>query len=141
MTKTIPKTIAHIGVKKIKELGFFMLNEKDIEQSLIEYETKVNPVIHLERREVEVILDVQFKDKEDSLLSIKVATTFYIENIADFLEEESDTLDIPENIWIIMVSLSFSHTRALLAKNTNGTSLERLILPIVDPKTLLKLQD
>ncbi len=136
MNKNTAIESTKIGIKKIKEIGFFWEGEKDISQASLSYHIEINTNLHAEKEEVEVIVSATFKDKEDAFLSIKVATTFYIEHITQFIDK-TNALHLPEQIGSLISEISFAHTRALLARNTNGTAFELLILPVIDAKNFM----
>ncbi|MBC7411892.1 MAG: hypothetical protein H7331_05495 [Bacteroidia bacterium] len=47
-----------------------------------------------------------------------------------------DDVRLPDSIIITLLSLSISHTRALLYNRTLGTKYENYIIPIVNPTEL-----
>ena len=61
---------------------------------------------------------------------------FSVLELADFHKPDSETYDIPNNVMVTFLSLSVSHTRALLAKNAQGTNFAGLYIPIVNPSDL-----
>lgn len=68
--------------------------------------------------------------------SINVHNAFKVKDVKDFVE--NDTIYIPTNFLITLVSLSISHTRALFSKNLDGTALNGIIMPIIDPVDFCK---
>jgi len=61
---------------------------------------------------------------------------FSVLELADYHKSENETYDIPDNVMVTFLSLSVSHTRALLAKNSQGTKFAGLYIPIVNPTDL-----
>jgi hypothetical protein len=83
--------------------------------------------------EIQIVADLIPIESDFKLLHIRVANGFVIENLVSFWSKESNMINIPEVLFITMLSMSITHTRALLAKNTSGTIFEKFLIPIVNP--------
>jgi hypothetical protein len=81
------------------------------------------------------------KNKKNIILKIIVLNIFEVTDLKSYqvkeLEPES-VFKIPDDVMINLVGLSISHTRSLIAKGTNGTNLESIILPVIDAEGFLK---
>lgn len=137
-TEISGKTI-NIGIKEIRQKYFLIEESKEINEESIQYNIETNTQITIEKDEMSVLMGATFIDNEEVFLAIKVMTTFYIENLSHFVDDakQDEIVNLPEKIWIIVMGLSYSHTRAMLAQQTNGTKYQHFILPIVEPQTLL----
>jgi hypothetical protein len=130
-----------IGVKKIKEIEFFV--DEDItlaNPAEIKFGFKVTLNLILEDKTAEMVLTAFFSDKYQGnvFMRIKTSNVFLLLELADFHKSENDKFNIPDNVLVTLLSLSISHTRALLAKNAIGTKFADLYIPIVNPVDVFK---
>ena len=131
----------NIAVKKIKELEFF-INEAvslaDPPSYIFSFELTVN--LDLIENTVEMVLTAIFLDENQGnvFMRIKTSNVFLLLELADFHVNEGTEFNIPDNIMVTFLSLSISHTRALLAKNAIGTKFADIYIPIVNPSEILK---
>lgn len=131
----------NIGIKKIKEIEFFINEDitlKNPQEFNIRFELTTN--IILAENYVEMVLSAIFSAGSDDNVFLKIRTSnlFIILELSSFHNVENDSFDIPDNALVTLLSLSISHTRALLAKNSIGTKFSELIIPIVNPTEVLK---
>jgi hypothetical protein len=130
-----------IAIKKIKDIEFSVneaLSPEDLASFNFGFELTINLV--LDDNSVEMILSAIFSDKPqgDIFMKIKTSNVFSLLELADFHNPENNEFNIPDNILVTLLSLSISHTRALLAKNAQGTKFADLYIPIVNPSEVLK---
>ena len=128
-----------IAISRIKEVEYFINESIELQpgaQVNINFQVTTN--FKLEDKTVEMILTAQFAEVTEGivLLKIKTSNVFSVLELADFHKPESETYDIPDNVMVTFLSLSVSHTRALLAKNAQGTKFAGLYIPIVNPTDL-----
>jgi hypothetical protein len=86
---------------------------------------------------VMVIIGVKIFDNDKANLLGDVATNcmFFIENFSEIITTKADnTFVIPDNLLIVLNSISLSTTRGILWSSFRGTPLHTALLPIVDPK-------
>jgi len=76
-------------------------------------------------------------EREKILIGSKVRTGFRLAYETP-IKKEGETIDLDEKFWVTMLSLSLSHVRAITARSTNGTLLQNLVLPIVNPGTIFE---
>lgn len=74
---------------------------------------------------------------EETFLSIDVQTVFEVENWNQFVVDDN-ILDFPPEFLVTIISISVSHTRALLAAQTAGTLYGDMVLPIVNAIDMAK---
>jgi len=128
-----------IAISRIKEVEYFINESNELlpgNQVNINFQVKTN--FKLEDNTVEILLTAQFIEMAEgiALLKIKTSNVFSVLELADFHNPLSQTYDIPDNVMVTILSLSVSHTRALLAKNAQGTKFAGLYIPIVNPTDL-----
>ncbi len=84
---------------------------------------------------VKVYLD---KEKKLELGCIELLNTFQIPELKQYLLEEKNILDLPIPLEFALISISISHTRAMLYSKCAGTFLQDAMLPIVNPMDFIK---
>lgn len=129
----------NIAISRIKEVEYFINESFELQpgaQVNINFQVTTN--FKLDDKTVEMILTAQFAEITEGtvLLKIKTSNVFSVLELADFHKPESETYDIPDNVMVTFLSLSVSHTRALLAKNAQGTKFASFYIPIVNPADL-----
>lgn len=72
------------------------------------------------------------------LMKIKTSNVFLFLELANYHKPDTNEFNIPDNVMVTFLSLSISHSRALLSKNAMGTKFADLIIPIVNPSDILK---
>lgn len=131
----------NIAVKKIKEVEFFVNEEIELANppiANISFELTTN--INLDEKSVEMLLTTFFTDtiQGNMFMKIKTSNVFLFLELINFHKTETNEFDIPDNVLVTFLSLSISHSRALLAKNALGTKFADLYIPIVNPSEILK---
>jgi hypothetical protein len=130
------QTQVNIAIKKIKDIEFFINEECESANppvSNISFELTIN--INLNEKSVEILLSTIFVDPSqgDVLMKIKTSNVFLFSELPNFHKSDSNEFNIPDNVLVTFLSLSISHSRALLAKNALGTKFADLYIPIVNP--------
>ena len=128
-----------IAISRIKEVEYFINESLGLQpgaQLNINFQATMN--FKPDDNTVEILLTAQFIEMAGGipLLKIKTSNVFSVLELADFYNPQSQTYDIPDNVMVTILSLSVSHTRALLAKNAQGTKFAGLHIPIVNPTDL-----
>ncbi len=68
-------------------------------------------------------------------LDIKVQ--FSIKNMEEFIEEENKSIKLPEILMANLITLVISTSRGIWAEKIRGTKIQKIILPLLDPRKLL----
>lgn len=134
-------TQVNIAVKKIKDVEFIVNEELKLAEPLIaniNFELITN--FSLNEKTVEILLTTFFTDPVTNsvFMKIKTSNVFLFLELADFYQADKEAFEIPDNVLVTFLSLSISHSRALLAKNAMGTKYSELYIPIVNPSDILK---
>ena len=137
MTANAPQKLPDLSIIKIKESSFFV-NEflfkpnKEVAANLIQ---KMG--FNLEKELVDFTMQVEHKymDTDEVFAFIEVHNFFKIVELKKFVDisVEPNNVKIPPHTLLIMLTLSISHTRALLSKNMLGTPFGNVLMPIIDP--------
>jgi hypothetical protein len=140
MTKKKPNTEFEIGITKVKELGFSLDESAAIGSKQLHMNLQVQFSYDLPNNSIVLQLSVAFMNDANLPISrVEVANHFIMANLKQYINpKHSDVLQIPEEAMTLLLSISYSHARALLARHLNGTSLESLVLPIISPSQVLK---
>jgi hypothetical protein len=135
------QTQVNLAVKKIKDVEFFINEELELANptiSNIRFELTIN--CDLKEKSVEFLLTTIFVDPKNGniLMKIKTSNVFIFLELSDYYKPDTNEYNIPNNVMVTFLSLSISHSRALLSKNALGTKFADLIIPIVNPSEILK---
>ena len=89
---------------------------------------------NLEKRVVVITsIDLIFKENLQNHASIKTSCIFAIENLQDFIVENSNEVKFPQQFVTTLNSIALSTTRGIMFSHFKGTFLNNVILPIIDP--------
>lgn len=92
------------------------------------------------RIRLEVILDGL--DDKDQSIGIQgdfgIEFHFHIDNLEIFIEETDGIKKISGILGSTLISIAFSTARGIILERTQNTLLNGIILPIIDPKELIK---
>lgn len=129
-----------ISINRIKELEFNMTQNEDVSYDNVQLGFNVVLNIENEKKTIDFQLSFDLIDiaENNVLVHIKVSNVFKVDNLETFLKDDGKTFDIPDNGLVTMLSLSISHTRALLSKSTQGTAYSSFLIPIVNPVEIMK---
>lgn len=94
---------------------------------------------------LELKVDITALNSSDEPIGINASYThsftFYVENLEDFLEpneEQGKTSNIDALMVAVLVGIAYSTVRGIVFTRTQGTSLNSVILPVIDPKKMLE---
>lgn len=131
----------NIAIKKIKEVEFSVNEEVELtDPPVVNISFELTTNIVLEEKSIELLLTAFFSQQSGGNVFMKIRTSnkFLLLELADFQKPEPNEFNLPDNVLVTLLSLSISHTRALLAKNAIGTKFAELYIPIVNPSEILK---
>lgn len=125
------------------ELVDFSLNHPL--QPLIQ-ETKYKFNINIEQKFIEqqnlvaIMTTVNMIHEEDQQVhgSIKTNCLYLIDNLAQYINEEIKSVELPDQFNTTLISISLSTTRGIMFSQFKGTFLHNTILPIVNPTEFRK---
>ncbi|HXD78714.1 MAG TPA: hypothetical protein VN616_12940 [Puia sp.] len=135
--------ILAIRVKRIKETFFFINERLHIPDPSKLVKLELIPMLgfHLESNSVGLLIRAyyHYEDRplDEILVDVKVETRFEILNLTDCFDE-TGTLILPQDTIVTIVSLSISHTRAILAQSLSGTVWQEVIMPLINPTDIAR---
>jgi hypothetical protein len=126
-----------IGIKRIKDISFSIFEEKIIPDPnrmiKIEFQNTVsfNTDMDILNFTFRVYYHYENESVENILLDAKVQNIFAIPNLKRFLKSPTH-LDLPDGLVQALTAMTIAHTRAMVAKNSAGTMLQDVLIPIVN---------
>lgn len=146
--------IVDIGISRIKLLGYAvdetLYHGKDEDENLnLQFQHIV--AVDIPKNELIFTLRAFYSYSETSddfrLMDFHVQNVFFIKDFVNYVVDKDNgekDINLNENAWTIIASLSLSHTRAFMSNSIHDTIYKHFIIPIVNPieftKGLLKLK-
>lgn len=131
-----------IAIKKVKMLSFGIDESNElpavediniqIEQNL-SFFTKDDTLV--------LLLNITFSSKSTERIWMNgtVQNVFTIKDLRRMVDPKNpDLLNIPDNMLSTLLSISISHSRALVAQNAMGTAFQDIYVPLVNPEQVAK---
>jgi hypothetical protein len=133
-----------ISVRRIKELAFFInetLMRPDGSNQPLKLEVALGISFKIDLNLVFILVRVYYhypdSPPSEIITDIQVQNVFEIEDLKKFLVN-GEQLILPQDVIITLVGISYSHTRALFAKNISGTIFQDNLMTIVSPIDISK---
>ncbi len=131
-------------IRRIKDTSFFVnenLFKANHETGTLKVDIQQGLGFSIDKNILDLKTRVKYRypesTKEDiPLAQIEVQNVFEVIGLSAFLSDNK--LKLPQELIINLVSLSISHTRALLSKNLSGTVFQDEIMSVIDPENLAK---
>jgi hypothetical protein len=131
-----------IAIKKVKQLSFGIDETAEvpapddinvhIEQSL-SFSTKDDTIV--------LLLNITFSSRSTEKIWMNgiVQNVFTLKDIRRMVDpKKPDVLNIPDTMLSTLLSISISHSRALLAQSAMGTAFQDIYIPLVNPELVAK---
>ncbi len=138
--ETIDQTSEKINIQGIELLEYSIVSAEKTLPETMEYKFDIylEHKIALDQKKIFVITSIRiYNEKMDFIPgNIKVGCIFGLPEIEKFVSENQQ-IDIPEPILTMLNSITFSTVRGVMFTLFKGTFLHNVILPIIDPKTLV----
>jgi hypothetical protein len=84
---------------------------------------------------VSVFLDTE---KKIQLGFLSLSNVFFIHELIRFADDSTKTYKLPADFEAVIISISLSHSRAILISKCAGTFLQNALLPILDPNAFIR---
>lgn len=106
----------------------------------------ISVAMTIEKEDSSVVIDIKselFNNVENqSLITHTGRTLYYLKGLEETYSQEKDSFDLPSNLLLQLLSIAYTHSRALLAKEISPTCYhEKYFLPIIDPRDLIDMLD
>ena len=127
-------------IKDISTLEFsvknLQLNLTELKENLI---FKVTPSFSLDVVskvvDINTLIGIYFdKKKQNRICELLTSIKFGVKNIDSFIDKKDDNLvNLPDQFIQTLISISLSTSRGILAAKTEGTILNGIYLPVLNP--------
>lgn len=109
------------------------------QESTYNFDINIEHRINSEEKLVNVLtsIDVIHEESKQSQASIKTSCIFVIPNLHDFISGNSKQINLPDQFVVTLNSISLSTTRGIMFSQFKGTFLHHVILPIINPSSLV----
>jgi len=104
----------------------------------------IGVAMSIKNEDSSIVFDIssQLIDKlNESILVEHVGrTVYFIRGLEDVYSSEQDAYDLPSEFLLQLLSIAYTHSRALLASEISPTCYhEKYFLPVIDPRDLLEM--
>ena len=130
------------AIKEIKEMEFIVNETIDV-GSLIDtnYTVDVLPVVGEEKIQMSITFSYLKNETKEVVMKSKVMTTYLIRDLKSKVKKTDnniDAVDLPDQLWIALFSIAFTHTRAILARSSAGSKYGHMLMPAINPEIEFK---
>ena len=126
------------GLRSFKILDFELIEDVvDYNEENLGYSFQFRLEASQKESTISVLLKITAQEGEnaDKIISrIETRTTFHISEIDKIADGES--LNLPKNLGITLLSISLSTTRGAFAAKTEGHFLENHLIPLLNPQMM-----
>jgi hypothetical protein len=140
MSEEVQQDQFHLNIKKVRLIAFKINEEVDAPTSQLQ-KINMQQMIQYSLADLTITLDltISFCTSEDLLFMEGTSqNVFTIQELAKMVvSENQDLINIPDNILAMLLSISISHTRALMSQSVLGSKFQDIIIPIVNPGDLV----
>ena len=130
----------HLNIKKVR-LTAFRINQVVEAPSPPLQKINMQQIISYSLEDLAITLEltISFSTPEDVLFMEGTSQNVFsvLELHRMVVSENKDLINIPDNILVMLLSISISHTRALMSQSALGTKFQDIIIPIVNPGELM----
>lgn len=123
LTVNEPDTFSKENIDVIGEFGFQTVG---IEDNAVELS-------------FDIVSSFVIRDTQEILVKHAAITKYKIINIKNILDQDSNALNLPDQLMVTLYGMAHTHARALLAAELKTTIFkDKLFIPIIDPSAILK---
>ncbi len=104
--------------------------------------TNIDFAFNMEQNGFQVIFSLGYqydlKGSLISLLELVVLSDFVIKDMKNVVEIRNEAVHIPDELLINLVRITYSSIRGIVFAKTQGSYLNKFILPLIDPGALIR---
>jgi hypothetical protein len=132
------KTQQHLfgyQIKKIKCLSFKINEDIEVDLPTLMVNLNYRTTYNIEGGYFDFALDISFspKDKPDvKCMEFDILNRFAVLDLAKYIDKETESFNFPPQVLVNILSLSISHSRAIISQQIGGTKYNDVIIPITD---------
>ena len=135
----------NLGLKiaKLEDLGFtYQKPEESVPTERIDFSMEHKITSGDDDQNIVFILKPRFSTgkKEPKLISEFIfKVVFEVQGLEKLeVKKDEEELEVPDQLIVTLFSIAYSTMRGAFFEKNKGTMAERLILPIIDPKSILE---
>jgi hypothetical protein len=108
--------------------------------TVFSFDLQLKQSFNLDRELVIVtcIINVLDNDTQSKLGYIKASCLYFVEKLNKYIDKEHNTIALPEDVTVMLNSISISTVRGVMYGVFRGTFLNGAILPVVNPSQSVK---
>ncbi len=129
-------------LKNINIIKFYFNNSNNdkIRTDKLTSEFSVGFNINKDKEIITIQIDVKIKGKDANQSDISELIVNYDYHVIGLknIEQNDDKLKMPDEFLLSIIAISFSTTRGIFYEKCAGNCLSNFILPIINPKDILK---
>lgn len=134
--KTKKEIEINYRIKRIKDIAFSIDEDGAETTDKFRFNLAQDTKIDFKKNEFRLTLTFKLYSLKTNKVVISISTInlFEVLDLVSFknIKNTDFPVDLPRNFIITVFGLSYTHTRALLSKNLEGTKFNELFLPVVD---------
>lgn len=146
MSSIIPDKISifYIKVYKSNHSSSEEYLENPVKPANIKVQLNQNSAFNLEEKNIRIRLEIILSgvDEQDKEIGLSgeygIEFQLHIENLEDYITKEGEEIRIDNQLGVTVLSIVYSTARGILIERTQLTLLNGVILPILDPKDLIR---
>lgn len=129
------------AIKEIKELEFVVNESVEVGATM---DTNYTVDIQSKMEEDALLMSITFSfiksETKEVIMRSKVMTIYLIKGLGTRIKKINDIehIDLPDQLWIAIFSIAFTHTRAVAARSSAGSKYSNLLLPLINPEAEFK---
>jgi hypothetical protein len=130
----------HVNIKKLRLLAF-KIDESVDTPTPQELKINMQQTINYSLTDLTITLNLtmSFNTPKDVLFMEGTSQNiFTVQELPKMVHPENpDQINIPDNILVMLLSISISHTRSLMSQSALGSKFQDIIVPLINPSNLI----
>lgn len=135
-------------IKEIQEIDFKVISLKqDLHENFnnenLDFNFKFGLNENEETNEFGIFIEVSYlygetEDSRHEYVNIKVEVRYEIRNIGQYMNQENEQIELPEDLLASLLGIAFSTVRGVVSTRTKGTYWQDFYLPIINPTKVIR---
>lgn len=123
------------SIQRIQDCGFLVDEVVDTDKSDILLGYGMDFRFHVEENWMRYLIKIDFTDANTKtvFLSGTVLTIFHIKDFKSIYDKENKRVSFPKDFSETLFGIAFSHARAIINKNAQGSRYASFIVPLINP--------
>jgi|SRR5690554_1047308 len=104
----------------------------------------IGVAMSIKNEDSSIVIDISSqlidKTEESTLVEHVGRTVYFIRGLQEVYSSDQDAFDLPSEFLLQLLSIAYTHSRALLASEISPTCYhEKYFLPVIDPRDLIDM--